>query len=65
MDVWLIGETDMIFNKALKLIIMNVTNALKEGTIKILARLNFSSLANFFSSLGLPHFRGRGRELRK
>lgn len=39
---------------------MNVTNALKEGTIKILARLNSSSLDNFFSSLGLPYFKEVG-----
>lgn len=39
---------------------MNVTNALKEGAIKILARLNSSSLDNFFSSLGLPYFKEVG-----
>lgn len=39
---------------------MNVTNALKEGPIKILAHLNSSSLDNFFSSLGLPYFKEVG-----
>lgn len=41
---------------------MNVTNALKEGAIKILARLNSSSLDNFFSSLGLPYFKEVGAQ---
>lgn len=41
---------------------MNVTNVLKEQAIKILARLNFSSLANFFSSLGLPSFKEVGTQ---
>lgn len=39
---------------------MNVTNALKEGAIKILACLNSSSLDNFVSSLGLPYFKEVG-----
>lgn len=45
---------------------MNVTNALKEQAIKILPRLNFFSLANFFSSLGLLSFKEVGAtELQK
>lgn len=41
---------------------MNVTNVLKERVIKILARLNSSSLVNFFSSLGLPSFKEVGAQ---
>lgn len=41
---------------------MSVTNVLQERAIKILARLNFSSLANFFSSLGLPSFKELGTQ---
>lgn len=42
--------------------LMNVTNGRKERAIKILAHPNFPSLANFFSSLGLPSFKKVGAQ---